>query len=117
MINLLEVAIYAMVLTNPPAAFKCVADGVGGANCTNGLAAEVTAKGDIRFSNGVTVNKGRDGSVKLSNGVSTHFDIAGWVEFSSGVAVRRETPYRFRFSNGYVCVLAEKEMAECRPLN
>ena len=109
--NVLEVAVYAMVIGGQPQAIKCVESDLGGVNCTNGLAAVAGEHDEIRFSNGVKVVK--TSGIALSNGVTAHLDGAGWLEFSSGVGVRRDSPYRFRFSNGYVCTLVERTMAEC----
>ena len=116
--NVLEVAVYAMVIGGlPPAingqpqATKCVESDFGGVNCTNGLAAVAGERDEIRFSNGVRVIK--TSGIALSNGVTAHLDGAGWLEFSNGVGVRRDSPYRFRFSNGVVCALIERTMAEC----
>ena len=109
--NVLEVAVYAMVIGGQPQAIKCVQSDFGGVNCTNGLAATAGEREAIKFSNGITVNKGS--GIALSNGITAHLDGAGWLEFSNGVGVRRDSPYRFRFSNGYVCSLVERTMAEC----
>lgn len=110
--NILEVAIYAMILGGPAAPVKCVESDTGAVNCTNGLSA-TAGKGDaIRFSNGVTVSKAS--GIALSNGITAHVDGAGWLEFSNGVAVRRDSPSRFRVSNGYVCQLVDRMMAQCQ---
>ena len=109
--NVLEIAVYAMVIGGQPQAMKCVQSDLGGVNCTNGLAATTDEHEVIRFSNGITVDKGS--GIALSNGITAHLDGAGWLEFSNGVGVRRDSPYRFRFSNGYVCSLVERSMAEC----
>ena len=109
--NVLEVAVYAMVIGGQSQAMKCAESDLGGVNCTNGLAAVAGERDAIRFSNGITVNK--TSGIALSNGVTAHLDGAGWLEFSSGIGVRRDSPYRFRFSNGFICTLVERTMAEC----
>ena len=110
--NVLEIAVYAMVIGGPPQAIKCVESDLGGVNCTNGLAAVAGEHEAIRFSNGVKVNK--NGGIAFSNGIIAHMDSAGWLQFSSGVSVRRDSPYRFRFNTGFVCTLVERAMAECQ---
>ena len=55
--NVLEVAVYAMVIGGQPQAIKCVESDLGGVNCTNGLAAVAGEHDEIRFSNGVKVVK------------------------------------------------------------
>ncbi len=108
--DVLVVAIYAMVIGGPAQAFKCVDNDMETINCTNGL--EVSAeKGLLHYSNGVTVNLGTG---SISNGVTAHRDGTGWLEFSNGFAVHRDSPYRYRFGNGYICQLAERGMAECK---
>jgi len=109
--NVLEVAVYAMVIGGQAQAFKCVETDLGTINCTNGLSATAGEREAIRFSNGVTVNK--NSGIVLSNGIRAHLDGAGWLEFSNGIGVRRDSPYRFRTSNGFVCVLVERTMAQC----
>lgn len=109
----LEVAIYALVLMAEPAPFTCVPDGVGGVNCTNGMAAVPVDVHTIRFRHGVTVFKNERGELWFSNGITTHFDSFGWVQFSNGVSVRRDGRSRFRFNTGMVCTLAEPDLASC----
>ena len=109
--NVLEVAIYAMVIGGQPQAFKCVDSDVETVNCTNGLTASSGSGAQVRFSNGVTIDQATG---RFSNGITAHRDSSGWLEFSNGAAVHRDTPYRYRFGNGYVCQLAERGMAECR---
>jgi len=110
--NILEVAVYALVIGGPTQPVKCVESDLGAINCTNGLSASAGERDNIRFNNGVTVVK--NGGISLSNGITTHVDGAGWLEFSNGIGVRRDSPYRFRFSNGFVCQLVERTMAQCQ---
>ncbi|NYZ11723.1 hypothetical protein HL658_04110 [Azospirillum sp. RWY-5-1] len=113
--NVLEVAVYAMVLSNAqPTAFECVAVQPEGVNCTNGLYAKPEGESVIAFNTGVKVLKGNKGQVSLTNGLTTYFDASAWVSFKNGkgdtlVSVRKTAPYRFRFSNGYTCAIAGKE--------
>jgi hypothetical protein len=114
--NVLEVAVYAMVIGGQPQAIKCAESDLGTVNCTNGLTAteeepeQGRSGGLIRFSNGVTIDKV---SGAFSNGITAHRDGTGWLEFSNGIAVHRDSPYRYRIGNGYVCQLAERSIAEC----
>jgi hypothetical protein len=107
--NVLEAAVYAMVLTaGAPKPFDCYAVQPDGVNCTNGLAATPQGKTDIAYSNGVTVRKNAKGEVSLSNGVTTFFDSGAWVTFkapdgSTVVSARKVAPTRFKFSNGLHC--------------
>lgn len=113
--NVLEVAVYAMVLsTAQPAAFECVTVQPEGVNCTNGLYATAETASVIAFNTGVKVVKGNKGQVTLTNGLTTFFDASAWVSFRNGkgdtlVSVRKTGPFRFRFSNGYTCAIAGKE--------
>lgn len=118
--NVLEVAIYAMVLTaSQPRPFECVAVQPEGVNCTNGLAAMPESASIIRYNTGVDVIKDARGGVTLSNGIGTHFDASAWVAFkdTSGqtkVSARRTGPFRFKFSNGFVCEAMGKQMDMAR---
>ncbi|MEI6986052.1 MAG: hypothetical protein WCK65_07990 [Rhodospirillaceae bacterium] len=110
--NVLEVAVYAMVIGNPTQPIKCVESGLGTVNCTNGLAAKAIERDGIKFSNGVAIIKSP--GLTLSNGIVAHLDSAGWLEFSNGISVHRDSQYRFRLNNGYTCLLVERTMAECQ---
>lgn len=119
--NVLEVAVYAMVLSaQSPKPFDCYAVQPQGVNCTNGLAATPVGKADIAFNNGVTVLKNAKGEVRLSNGLSTFFDSGAWVSFKAPdgevvVSARRIAQTRFKFSNGLHCEskAGREEKARC----
>lgn len=121
--NVIEVAIYAMVLTSSqPAPFDCVAVRPSGVNCTNGLAATAPTPNVIAFSNGVQVIKDNQGRVRLSNGMTTLYDSAAWVSFkdaagNTAISVRKTNTFRFRFSNGYTCEAKGEapDAARCEP--
>lgn len=119
--NVLEVAIYAMVLTaSQPKPYECVAVQPEGVNCTNGMAVTASSPNILAFNTGVQVIKDNHGRVRLSNGLNPHMDSSAWVAFkdSAGqttVSVRKTGPYRFKFSNGFVCEIIglEQDMARC----
>ncbi|SMH62379.1 hypothetical protein [Azospirillum agricola] len=116
--NVLEVAIYAMVLTaQQPRPFECVAVQPEGVNCTNGLAAQADGP-HLLFNTGVQVQKDRQGRVTLSNGLKTRFDSTAWVAFGESpdktlISVRKTGPMRFKFSNGLQCEAIGADMARC----
>ncbi|MBP2299322.1 hypothetical protein [Azospirillum picis] len=118
--NVLEVAVYAMVLTaSHPNAYECVAVKPEGVNCTNGLSAKEDGP-NLLFSTGIRVIKDSQGRVRLSNGLQTRFDSSAWVEFQDAgkqpvVSVRKTGPLRFKFSNGYQCEAMgnPEDMARC----
>ncbi|HYH39078.1 MAG TPA: hypothetical protein VD860_12705 [Azospirillum sp.] len=121
-LSVLEVAIYAMVLTAAdPKPYECVSVQPDGVNCTNGLFAEPLPTGGMKFNNGVTIAIGRDRSVAFSNGIQIHLDSSAWAHFRRGtttiVSARRTDPKgtRFAFNNGYACQLMGKDqdMARC----
>lgn len=120
--NVLEVAIYAMVLTaSQPRPYECVTVQPEGVNCTNGLAvASETPNGVMAFNSGVQVIKDNQGRVRLSNGITTHFDSSAWVAFKTPggqtlVSVRKTGPFRFKFSNSFQCEMIgqNQDMARC----
>eukprot|EP01012_Entosiphon_sulcatum_P033881 TRINITY_DN42907_c0_g1_i1.p3 TRINITY_DN42907_c0_g1~~TRINITY_DN42907_c0_g1_i1.p3 ORF type:complete len:125 (+),score=24.56 TRINITY_DN42907_c0_g1_i1:134-508(+) len=118
--NVLEVAIYALVLTSSqPRPFECVAVQPEGVNCTNGLSVKASGA-NLRFNTGVEVMKDNKGRVFLTNGLKTYFDSSAWVAFQDGsgatqISVRKSGPLRFKFSNGYSCEAmgSETDMARC----
>ncbi|MBP2290509.1 hypothetical protein [Azospirillum rugosum] len=119
--NVLEVAIYAMVLTaSQPKPYECVAVQPEGVNCTNGLAATASSPNVLAYNTGVQIIKDNQGRVRLSNGLNTHFDSSAWVSFKdksgqTAISVRKTGPYRFKFSNGFICEIIglEQDMARC----
>ncbi|WP_431859054.1 hypothetical protein [Azospirillum sp.] len=119
-LSVLEVAIYAMVLTAAdPKPYECVSVQPDGVNCTNGLFAEPLPGGGMKFNTGVTVAIGRDRSVTFSNGIQIHLDSSAWAHFKRGtatiVSARRTDPKgsRFAFNNGYACQILDQELARC----
>jgi len=115
--NVLEIAIYALVLVPPAGQFDCVLDHLKSeTRCTNGVAVVADGPEVLRFSNGVSVTRERNGQLTFSNGLTTHFEITGWLHFSNGLSLRREPArQRFRFSNGYICRSLETDHATCGP--
>jgi hypothetical protein len=111
--NVLEVAVFAMVVLGPnQRPFNCEVS-VGGVRCSHGIAAFREGVNDIVMSDGVKVAKSQKGELQFSNGVIAKMDEAGWVQFSNGVAVRRETSEQFRFSTGMVCRFTAMGRAGC----
>ena len=117
--NVLEVAVYAMVLTlSQPHSYECVAVQPEGVNCTNGLAAKPDGP-NLLFNTGIQVRKDNQGRVSLSNGLKTSFDATAWVAFQDNggktlVSVRKTGPLRFKFSNGFQCeAMGAADMARC----
>lgn len=119
-LSVLEVAIYAMVLTAAdPKPFECVAVEPDGVNCTNGLFAEPLPTGGMKFNTGVSIAIGRDRSVAFSNGIQIHLDSSAWAHFKRGsatvISARRNDPKgsRFTFNNGFACQMMDQDMARC----
>ncbi|HYI69232.1 MAG TPA: hypothetical protein VEX87_05785 [Skermanella sp.] len=113
LMNVLEVAVFAMVVLGPnQRPFNCEVS-VGGVRCSHGIAAFREGVNDIVMSDGVKVVKSQKGELQFSNGVIAKMDAEGWVQFSNGVAVRRETSEQFRFSTGMVCRFTAMGRAGC----
>lgn len=113
LMNVLEVAVFAMVVLGPnQRPFNCEVS-VGGVRCSHGIAAFREGVNDIVMSDGVKVVKSQKGELQFSNGVIAKMDSLGWVQFSNGVAVRRETSEQFRFSTGMVCRFTAMGRAGC----
>jgi hypothetical protein len=113
LMNVLEVAVFAMVVLGPnQQPFNCEVS-VGGVRCSHGIAAFREGVSDIVMSDGIKVVKSPKGELQFSNGVVAKMDSLGWVQFSNGVAVRRETSEKFRFSTGMVCRFTAMGRAGC----
>lgn len=101
--NVLEVAVFAMVVLGPhQQPFTCEVS-IGGVRCSHGIAAFRDGVNDILMSDGTKVAKSPKGELLFSNGIQARMDSLGWVQFSNGVAVRREGTEQFRFSTGMLC--------------
>jgi len=117
-LNVMEVAVFALVMLGQnPEPFTCETTQAG-ARCSHGLAAFESGRDTILFSNGVRVAKPDGQSIVFSNGIrTTHMDPAGWLRFSNGIGVRVE-PDRvsWRFNNGYGCRVMSPTMGGCGPI-
>ncbi|MDE1149346.1 MAG: hypothetical protein PW843_22560 [Azospirillaceae bacterium] len=110
--TVLEVAVYALVLTGGKTAFFCEqkADAV---ECSNGLSATEGEKGTIRYDDGVVVSRLADGSLSFSNGITAHWGAGSWVQFSNGVSLRRVAGGNFKSSTGMLCDAGGTTKASC----
>ena len=113
--TLIEVAIYAMVLSGPMPGL-CRLDEGAVVTCSNGLSAQVLSDAEARFSSGVTVRHAGDQFPAFSNGISSRIDAAGWLVFSNGVAVRRRSLSRYDFADGIMCRAELPELVGCSRL-
>jgi len=111
--NLIEIAVYALVLVGPSPAL-CRLDDGGLVVCSNGLTARALSQDAARFSNGVTVRRDGDNFPAFSNGVTSRFSSAGWLTFSNGVAVRRRAADRYDFASGVTCRAELPSLVACR---
>ena len=111
--NVLEVAVFAMVTLGPnQQPFNCEVS-VAGVRCSHGVVAFKDGDNGILMSDGIKVIKSPKGALSFSNGIIARMDPVGWVQFSNGVAVRRESSERFRFSTGMVCQFTAMGRAGC----
>ncbi|MEA1677241.1 hypothetical protein [Nitrospirillum sp. BR 11163] len=119
--TVLEVAVYALVLTGGKTPFFCEQKGAAVApvvvtqvvvECTNGLSA-TEEKGVIHYDNGVAVSRLPDGNLSFSNGITAHWGAGSWVQFSTGVSMRRVAGGNFRSSTGMLCEAGGTTKASC----
>ncbi|CAK0757933.1 MliC domain-containing protein [Azospirillaceae bacterium] len=114
--NLLEIAVYALVVSGQNTPFACAPYDGKYVACTNGMVATTDRDNNIHFKNGVVITKDARGGITFSNGVTAHFDSTGWVKFSNGYVVRKDFKNRnqFNFSNGLQCELVKEDRAVCQ---
>jgi hypothetical protein len=115
-LNVLEVAVYAMVLLGAGQQnFVCESNPTG-VRCSHGLAAFPSDNDSIMFSDGTRISKGPRRQVQFSNGLTNLMDAAGWVQFSNGIGFRRDTRVatRIRFTNGASCEQVGETVARCK---
>ncbi|MBB6252411.1 hypothetical protein [Nitrospirillum iridis] len=114
--SVLEVAVYALVLTGGKTAFFCEQKELTAeravVDCTNGLSA-TEEKGVIRYDSGVVVTRLPDGGLSFSNGITAHWGAGSWVQFSNGVSLRRVAGGNFRSSTGMLCEAGGMVKASC----
>jgi len=111
--SILEVAVFAVLVTNAADPFFCRTLAEGGARCSNGLGVEATGEHTIRFSNFVTVTKLNNGDLAFSNGLTSSRGSFGGYQFSNGVSVRRLAGGIYEFSSGLICRPRLPAIAEC----
>ncbi|WP_044558641.1 hypothetical protein [Azospirillum sp. B4] len=109
--TVLEVAVYALVLTGGKTPFFCEQKDQA-VECTNGLSA-TEEKGVIRYDNGVVVTRLPDGGLSFSNGITAHWGAGSWVQFSNGVSLRRVAGGNFKSSTGMLCEAGGTIKASC----
>ncbi|MDR3516161.1 MAG: hypothetical protein P4M00_10105 [Azospirillaceae bacterium] len=113
--NVIEVAVYALVLTKASLPFTCAPHGADGASCSNGYSATVDGDKNIVFQDGVAIEKMPDGGLKFSNGINSYWGSMGWIQFSNGMSVRRDNRGVFRFNNGMACRSLPGDTVDCQP--
>ncbi|WP_439815762.1 hypothetical protein [Zavarzinia sp. CC-PAN008] len=113
--NLLEIAVYAVVVTGSSQPFTCSVEARSHAACTNGLTAILRTARDLDFSNGISVRRGIDGTLLFSSGVRAQFNNLGQVAFSNGLNVRKIDDTRFIFDNGLTCRIEKANLVRCAP--
>ena len=101
--SVLEVAVFAMVLTSATAPFDCWMETDQSVVCNNDLIAQEIGYGRILFSNGVTVHKDAGGTLWFDNGIDAFMDATGWIQFSNGQAARRNHEGNIVFGSGMTC--------------
>lgn len=114
--TVIEVAVFAMVLTGGKTPFFCESKGPAEESvvtCTNGLTTDDWKGPAIHYSNGVVVSRQQDASLSFSNGLTAHWGAASWVQFSNGVGVRRIGPGTFKSSTGLTCQAGGDTKASC----
>jgi len=112
-ITLVEIAVYAVILSGGHAELTCYGHEHERVTCSNGLEATITDGGAVAFSNAVTVNR-NNGFPIFSDGTHSWLNSAGWVAFSTGVNVRRMTPDYFKFSTGIECKTQLPNVVACK---
>lgn len=113
-LNVLEVAIYAMVLAGGDPLVCTRQDGTEEmVLCSNGQVAHLD-QDRITFKGDIAVVKFPDGTLALSNGITSHWGSAGWVQFSNNISIRRNSDGTFKTSKNLVCRQLSAEKATCQ---
>lgn len=113
-LNVLEVAIYAMVLAGGDPLVCTRQEGTEEmVLCSNGQVAHMD-QDRITFKKNVAVVKMADGTLVFSNGISSHWGSAGWVQFSNNISIRRNSDGTFKTSKNLVCRQLSADKATCQ---
>jgi hypothetical protein len=112
MITLMEITVYAVILSGGHTAIDCHGSDHERVTCSNGLEAMVTEAGDIAFSNDVIVHR-NNGFPTFSDGTRSWLDSMGSVTFSTGIHVRRMSSDYFKFSTGIECKTQLPTVVQC----
>lgn len=113
-LNILEVALYAMVLANGDPVTCTRQDGAEPmVLCSNSQVA--TLDGDrITFKGDIGVVKMADGTLAFTNGIRSHWGSAGWVQFTNKVSVRRNPDGSFKTNGKLLCRALSEDKATCQ---
>ena len=111
MITLIEIAIYAVVLSGG-APQTCKGYDHSYVTCTSSFA-KVLPEDVIQFSDGTLVDRDNKGFPRFSNGITSWFESSGWLAFSNGVEVRRVNPDLYKIGNKFECRTEMPDLVEC----
>ena len=113
----LDILIYALVLSGTPAPATCEAKTEELVVCTNGTTAKWDARTDISSVNGTPVYR-RNGRTVFGNGISGGKNAFGWTVFSNGVMTRRDSlggnPDAYLINPDLICEAVGERKAACR---
>jgi hypothetical protein len=111
--TIIEIAVYAAVLSGAQPMLCGLYDDAVVARCSNGLTAVIVGSSTVAYGNGVVVRHKRDEFPVFDDGLQSWFNSAHWLEFSNGTSVRRRSTGDYEFGNGLVCRLEMPSLANC----
>jgi hypothetical protein len=111
--TIIEIAVYAAVLSGAQPMICSLDDDAIVARCSNGLTAVIVGSSTVAYGNGVVVRHKGDEFPVFDNGLQSWFSSAHWLEFSNGISVRRRSIGDYEFSNGLVCRVEMPSLVDC----
>lgn len=114
---ILDILVYAMVLSGAPGPGACEATSQETIVCTNGVAAKWDERTDTIAVNGTPVYR-QAGRYVFGNGITGSRNSFGWTVFSNGVMIRHDVlggrPEAYLINPDLVCDTVSEKKAECR---
>ncbi len=113
----LDILVYALVLSGAPKAISCEAHSETQIVCSNGTTATWDTQAGYASVNGIPVTRDKNGRVVFGNGITSSRTAFGWTAFTNGVQVRHDVlggrPDAYLVNPDLICDKVSETKAAC----
>ena len=114
----LEILIYALVLSGAPTPISCEVQRDNTVRCSNGTTASWDERAGYATVNAIPVVRNGEGRLVFGNGITSARNAFGWTQFTNGVAIRRDylggNPDAYYVQPSLFCAEVTPSKAACR---